>query len=191
MELEYTIVRNFIDSSTCDILVNKLDNFLKSGYNVSPDVYCPNSPTFYGIFNDEAVEWLPKIEELTGKSLSPTYTYSRIYTKGEILLPHTDRPECEYSFTLALKYDKEIWPFYIQTEDGPKEIMLDNGDMLLYNGPRNLHWRMRLENDFHYQAFFHYVDNNGPYVNNKYDNRGEFATTEQIKKEIVRSKNVL
>jgi len=188
---EYKIVKNFISKEECTSLIERLDEFYNNGYTIPPDNQCPNSPTFYGIFNDESKKWLPRIEELTGKELYPTYTYSRIYQKGEILLPHIDRWECEYSFTLALKYDKEIWPFYVQTSQGVIEAMLDNGDMLMYKGVENLHWRMRLENDFHYQAFFHYVDKNGPHADKKYDGRYDFATTQDATEEIVRRSNVL
>ena len=191
MKEQYKIIKNFIDQDACNTLVDKLDNCLKEGYAFPPDNQCPNSPAFYGMFNDESNRWLSRIEEAVGKSLSPTYTYARIYQRGEILLPHTDKWECEYSFTLALKYDKEIWPFYLDTEQGTKQVLLDNGDMLIYKGVENLHWRMPLENTFHYQAFFHYVDNNGPYADKKYDGRFDFATTQEVKDEMDRRNNAV
>jgi len=191
MEQDYIIVRNFIDIETCKALVDRIDDFHAKGQTIPPDNQCPNSPTFYGIFNDESAQWKPRIEELVGKSLFPTYTYSRIYPKGEGLLPHIDRWECEYSFTLALKHDKEIWPFYIQTSNGPVEALLEPGDILIYKGVESLHWRLPLENDFHYQAFFHYVDANGPHADKKYDGRHAFATTNEATTEIIRRQNVL
>jgi hypothetical protein len=184
MKEQYKIIKNFIDQATCNMLVDKLDNCLKEGYVFPPDNQCPNSPAFYGMFNDESIGWLSIIEEAVGKSLSPTYTYARIYQQGEILLPHTDKSECEYSFTLALKYDKEIWPFYLNTAEGTKQV-------LLYKGVENLHWRMPLENTFHYQAFFHYVDNAGPYADRKFDGRFEFATTQEVKDEMDRRSNAV
>jgi hypothetical protein len=188
--MEYKIIRNFIDTATCDKLVDKLDEFYKNNMQQS-DAQCMNSPSFYGIFNDESKQWLSRIEEAVGKKLYPTYTYSRIYVNNEILLPHTDRVECEYSFTLSLKYDKDIWPIYVQTTEGPIEVLLDRGDILIYKGVENLHWRMRLENQFHYQGFFHYVDQDGPYSNKKYDGHSHFASTQEVIDELIRRKNVL
>jgi hypothetical protein len=143
------------------------------------------------VFNDESALWHPRIEELVNKKLFPTYTYSRIYTQGEILLPHRDREECEYSFTLTLKYDQEMWPICLETSEGVKEFYLDRGDILIYNGVDNFHWRLPLTGNFHYQAFFHYVDQQGPYVDKKFDGRFAFATSAEAIAENIRRRNVL
>lgn len=186
---DFIIVRQFADKETCAKLVERLDDFHAKGIVLPPDNQCPTSPSFYGIFNDESTLWLPKIEELVGKKLFPTYTYSRIYTPGEILLPHIDRSECEYSFSLALKYDEEIWPLCIESNGMAQEIYLDVGDILIYKGPEQKHWRMPLDGKFHYQGFFHYVDQEGLYANLKYDGRATFATTEEAAQETIRRKH--
>lgn len=166
---EYAVVRNFITLAQCNQMVDKLDNLLSKGLHLPPDDQCPSSPAFYGVFNNDSIQFLPQIEHIVDKQLYPTYTYARKYMLGEMLLPHVDREECEYSFTLSLKYDKEIWPIYLQTSNGVQEIILDNGDILIYKGIEMLHWRMRLENQFHYQSFFHYVDKDGLYSDKRYD----------------------
>lgn len=188
---EYLIVRNFIDIELCDILIDRLDKWYSSDLFLPPDRQCPSSPSFYGIFNDESALWLDRIETLIGKKLFPTYTYSRIYQQGERLFPHIDRVECEYSFTLALKYDQSIWPIYLQTSEGVKEVLLDRGDILIYKGTDSLHWRDQLEGSNHYQGFFHYVDQAGPYADKKYDGRDSFASTQDALDELIRKKNVL
>ena len=40
------------------------------------------------------------IEENTGLSLFPTYSFYRVYRPGNELFPHKDRPSCEISLTL-------------------------------------------------------------------------------------------
>jgi len=189
--MEYKIIRNFTDVDTCNKLVARLDQFYKDQLYLPPDNQCPTSPSFYGIFNDESKLWLPRIEEAVECKLFPTYTYSRIYSQGEILAPHIDRDECEFSFTLCLKYDRTMWPIYLQTSNGPLEVILDVGDILIYKGMENIHWRLRLENQFHYQGFFHYVDQDGPFAYKKYDGRESFATTQDAVDELIRRKNVL
>jgi hypothetical protein len=186
---DFLIVKKFITADQCGQLADKIDLYVSNGYTI-PDNQCPNSPSFYGIFNDESILFLPFIEELLGKKLSPTYTYARLYQPGELLLPHKDRTACEHSFTLSIKTDKEPWPFYLETSHGIEEILLEDGDMLVYNGVQDLHWRMRLTNQFQYQGFFHYVDQAGPYADKKNDGHDKFLTTNEAI-EHLRNKNVL
>ena len=54
---------------------------------------------------------LPKMQKETGLELIPTYSYARIYKKGDILKRHKDRPSCEISTTLNLGGDP--WPIFI------------------------------------------------------------------------------
>lgn len=191
MNDSFKIIKNFISVDRCNQMVAKLDDFYAKGLHLSPDTQCTISPAFYGIFNDESVEFLPEIEKITGKKLYPTYTYSRIYQRNEILLPHTDREECEYSFSLALKYDNDVWPFFMQTKSSTEILMLEPGDIVIYKGTENLHWRMRLEDQFCYQAFFHYVDQQGYYKHRKYDGKSKFYTTDEATDELIRKNHVL
>ena len=39
------------------------------------------------------------MQKETGLQLIPTYSYARIYKKGDILKRHKDRPSCEISTT--------------------------------------------------------------------------------------------
>lgn len=190
MSFEYLIVRNFTDKATCDSLVDRLNDFQSKGIVLDADGLCPNSPAFYGVFNDEAKLWISRIEELTGKDLHPTYTYSRIYAQNEILQKHTDRYACEYSITLALKYDQKIWPFWLETSTGLVEILLDVGDILIYNGIKVPHWRDALEGTFHYQAFLHFVDKRGDYQFHRWDRRPKFQTTREAAEVTLRNNNV-
>ncbi len=175
---DYLIVKNFITEDKCKELVDRINSFYSDGIFFKSDDLCRSSPAFYGIFNDELLEWLPAVETYTGRKLFPTYTYSRLYQQGEMLVPHTDREECEYSLTLNLLTDSAPWPIYLQTNTGPVEVILNNGDMLIYKGVEQKHWRTRLNSRFHYQGFFHYVDQEGRYAHRKYDGRESFASTD-------------
>jgi hypothetical protein len=190
VSFEYLIVRNFLNKADCSALSQRLDDFQSKGIVLDPDMLCPNSPAFYGIFNDEALEWLPTIEKLVDKQLHPTYTYSRIYTQDEVLFAHKDRAACEYSITLTLKYDEKIWPFWIETSSGNIEVLLDVGDILIYNGVNNKHWRDALEGKFHYQAFLHFVDKDGPLAEYRFDGKPKFQSTQEAADVTLRKKNV-
>ena len=106
------------------------------------------------------------IENNTGLSVHPTYSYYRVYRPGDELKPHKDRQSCEISITLSLGYDycnsNYKWPIYIEGQ----ACVLEPGDIVCYKGIELEHWREKFiapENSWHVQAFLHYVDSNGPF----------------------------
>lgn len=112
---------------------------------------------------------LTKMEACTGLSLLPTYSYARIYRRGDELKKHSDRPACEVSATMTLGYlAPMIWPIFAG-ESGP--IALDVGDMLVYRGCEVEHWREPFFGDLWVQVFLHYVDRNGPHAEHAFDKR--------------------
>ena len=155
-------------------------------------------PGVYSHYADPVMETLlmkvlPVMKEQTGLDLIPTYSYTRVYTKGSILWRHKDRPSCEISTTLNLGGD--MWPIYIDptgqnnilksqyTEKGEECIVkkgahpgnrvdLEPGDMLVYSGCDLEHWRNEFTGDICAQVFLHYNHRNGPFAEkNKFDNR--------------------
>ena len=58
---------------------------------------------------------VPEIEGASGLRLFPTYSYFRVYKKGDTLAKHTDRPACEISVTLCLGFEEgKPWPIWIE-----------------------------------------------------------------------------
>ena len=136
-------------------------------------------PETYSHYADIAMETLlqnlqPKIEEETELKLTPTYSYARIYKKGDILKRHKDRYSCEISTTLNLGGDD--WPIYLEPsgEEGKEGVRIDMqpGDMLIYKGCDVEHWREAFEGENCGQVFLHYNDASGENAEqNKYDRR--------------------
>ena len=67
----------------------------------------PQAPNTYSHYADTAMETLllfrqSIIEEKTNLKLLPTYSYARLYKKGDELLKHKDRYSCEISATMNL-----------------------------------------------------------------------------------------
>jgi len=133
-------------------------------------------PNTYSHYSDTAMETLllsvqPKMEKLTGLKLNPTYSYARIYKKGDTLERHKDRFSCEISTTMNLGGDD--WPIYLEakknvgtpdkgfpakTDNKGTKVTLKPGDMLVYKGMILEHWReVFLGNDCA-QVFLHYND---------------------------------
>ena len=115
------------------------------------DQQIPNTYSCYADFVMETLmmKVLPKMQQETGLQLLPTYSYARIYKKGDILKRHKDRPSCEISTTIHLGGNK--WPIFIDgtgsdnvideyknihKPNAPKgtKVLLDVGDMLVYSG---------------------------------------------------------
>ena len=114
----------------------------------------------------------PAMEQITGLSLLPTYSFLRIYETGAVLTRHTDRHACEISASVTLAYDApELWPLWLEVHQQPRSITLSAGDMLVYKGRELPHWRERFDGNYWIQVFFHYVDANGPLASYKFDGR--------------------
>jgi hypothetical protein len=126
------------------------------------------------------------MEENTGLTLYPTYSYYRVYRPGAELLIHKDRESCEISTTVTLLFDyKEKngeyeWPIFMKDT----KCSMNPGDIVIYRGCDLDHWREEFKaphGSYHVQAFLHYVDVNGPYADYKWDRRLELGTRrEQI-----------
>ena len=153
------------------------------------DIQVPGCYTKYG---DWVMETLlqymrPIMKEKTGLNLVPTYSYTRLYEKGNKLKRHKDRSSCEISTTLHLGGDP--WPIFldpsgadfvidelkeIHRPGAPKGIRIDLkvGDMLIYSGCGLEHWREPFEGTICSQVFLHYNHANGPFARtNLYDKR--------------------
>jgi len=124
------------------------------------DEQIPNTPAWH---DDLAMKNLmcyltPDMEKHTGESLIPTYSYLRVYKKGDELKRHIDKNSCEFSVTLTLMREPNegIWPIYLET-DRVHKVELEAGDGLIYKGIESPHWRGKFEGSRLAQVFLHYV----------------------------------
>jgi hypothetical protein len=182
-------------------LINKLgENVVntqefKDHYGTFWENQVPNTFSKYGdpTFDTLLSITLKTIEELTGKKLIPTYSFHRLYKKGDELKIHKDRPSCEISGTLCLGYNISNlenknwnWPMWVKDENNnEQEIFLEPGDMIIYKGCDMEHWRVPFTGINHAQVFFHYNEKNGKY-NIEFDGRpllglpGSFKNIEKL-----------
>jgi len=147
------------------------------------DIQIPNTYSHYG---DHVME-TPIMAQETGLELVPTYSYARLYKKGDILHRHKDRPSCEISTTIHLGGNP--WTIFIDGTGADNvideyknihkpnapagtKVILDVGDMLVYSGCELEHWREPFEGDVCGQVFLHYNHVNGPFAEkNRFDKR--------------------
>ena len=114
----------------------------------------------------------PQVEQATGLKLFPTFSYYRVYRRGDRLKKHKDRLACEIAVTLCLGYMGEArWPLWLESPDGDASVTLGPGDAVVYRGIECPHWREALKGEEAVQAFLFYVDQNGPHAEHKFDKR--------------------
>lgn len=187
----YTLVKNAVKQELRDVitqytLFDEMQNFMPE--KMSDGI--GQVPEAHSKYADPAMEAMllhiqPLVEKNTGLSLFPTYSYYRVYRNKDILEPHKDRPSCEISVTVCFNYsydDSEYtWPIIM---DG-SEVRMKPGDIVIYRGVDLEHSREEFNppgNDWHVQAFLHYVDKNGPYSDYIFDKResiGQVARKQQ------------
>jgi len=143
----FEIIKKAIDPSLANFLFTYLKlkrnvcNYLQETRYISPydktygHYYDGQIPNTYSIYADLAMETLlpiikETIEKIVNFKLVETYSYARLYKKGDVLFRHKDREECAISATLHLGGDE--WPIYLnntnkKAQDGFK-VDLKPGD---------------------------------------------------------------
>lgn len=133
----------------------------------------------------------PRIEQITGVRLLPTYSYFRTYQHGDVCRIHADRAACEHSLSLTLAYaDGIAWPLEVadtrvaeaqrQTVRGDESFgdeahspyPMAPGDGVLYRGYDYRHGRTTGNpNRWSAHLFMHWVDRDGPYRDQAFDGK--------------------
>lgn len=170
----YAVLPALIEPALTDFFWSYVHTKFASLLLVAGDRQVPNTPSGYGdLAFDGLLEHLrPRVEERSGLALHPTYSYFRLYKRGDVLRRHRDRPACEISVTLNIgQTPAEPWPIYVERDAGPYAARLAPGDALLYRGCDCFHWREPYEGSRLVQVFLHYVDRNGPHAGEKFDTR--------------------
>ena len=211
---KFTVIEKAIDPKIATFVYNYFLMKKQVAKTLYDSRYISPFETMFGVWNDEqvpntyshysdiAMETLllavqPIMEKQTGLKLIPTYSYARIYKKGDILHRHKDRFSCEISTTLNLGGDP--WPIYIEpntkmgglvegkgyVSNNTKgiKVNLKPGDMLVYRGNLLEHWREEFNGEDCAQVFLHYnnVETKGS-KENIYDRRLHLGLPSWFKK---------
>ena len=138
---------------------------------------CPQVKNSFSDYSDTLGETIltqkqKLVEKHVGEKLLPTYTFTRMYKKGNVLEKHYDRPSCEVSVSINYYADKPWSLKYkkLQHERGPVDkkakvvsVFTKPGDAVIYEGMQYEHWRDAYKGEECMQIFIHYVRANGKY----------------------------
>ena len=188
---KYQVIKGAVSKELADFCYQYFLNKRKVARYLFDEKYISGFTEYFGIWNDQQIpetyshysdivmETLlqkvkPVMEKESGLKLTETYSYARIYKKGDELKRHKDRYSCEISTTMNLGGDD--WSIFLEPsgEEGKEgiEVKLEAGDMLMYRGCELEHWRDAFKGKDCGQVFLHYNDNNGKDAKtNKYDGR--------------------
>lgn len=187
----YVHLKDFLNKDNCQELTAELNRLVKEQKTIN-DPQCPLSQAVHGALAfDKLLEiCLPYLEQASGLKLYPTYSYARLYNQqGEELKIHRDRPACEISATITLGFEGDVWPIYMGDDENKtinvSKIDMEVGDAVMYRGCDKWHWRESyVEGKWQAQVFLHYVDQNGPHAEWKYDKRESLGLSKTIQNEI-------
>lgn len=173
----YTSVQKFVDQQSIQTISRYLEYMYKR-YPENNQKEKSDGSSKIAWYADPLIETvlfnsLHNVEQITGYKLFPTYSYARIYTKGDELKPHIDRPACEVSVTCNVATIGNPWPIWMQAPgNGPSEHYMEPGDACVYHGCEVKHWRSSAtETEINVQFMLHYVRQDGPNADYKFDRR--------------------
>src|SRR5262245_3410494 len=125
------LVKQVIPASIRSIVYRYILDRRKSGSLREGDHQVPHTPADYGDSVTDLVlaKLVPTIEKITGLKLFPTYSYFRVYKKGDRLERHCDRPACEISLSVNMgQSPSRPWPLWIERPAGVRAVKLEPGD---------------------------------------------------------------
>ena len=199
---KYQVIKGAISKELADFCYQYFLNKRAVARHLFDERYISQFTNYFGVWNDQQIPetyshyadivmetLLQKVKPIMEKEskvkLIETYSYARIYKKGDELKRHKDRYSCEISTTMHLGGDE--WPIYLEPsgkegQDGV-EVNLKPGDMLMYRGCDLEHWRSAFKGQDCGQVFLHYNDASGKNAEkNKFDGRSMIGLPSYFKK---------
>lgn len=172
-ENNYVLIDNFLEKS----YVNELHNIIHNDIKLYPNEFitdnqCPLSKSIYNYrwFLEILINKTLGLSEFIEETVLPTYCYARVYSNGEVLKKHIDRPACEISITTHIGSDGTSWELYFTKPNNEiVSLNLNPGQAVIYLGMKSIHWRDAFKGQHYTQLFLHYVRSRGKYWNYYFD----------------------
>lgn len=119
----------------------------------------------------------PLVEAAVGRPLWPTLSFYYTYEHGQKLLRHRDRSSCQIVAGLcigadeAFKAESGTWPLWFNFNGKSVPHEVGYGDLVIFRGHTLEHWREPFSGEWFISAIFGFVEQDGPFSYQKYDQR--------------------
>lgn len=180
----YTILKQAVSPENCELLAD----YARFKAQIKPNTTQNVDPldNVHREYGDPLLELLlekvtPMIAHTLGCAVWPTLSFYYVYQHGTELKPHSDRSSCQWVASLcigadpAFKKTQKTWPLILKIKDKKTAIKLHDGDILLFKGHETEHWRERFTGQWFVSAIFAFVEQDGPYAFQKYDQRASLG----------------
>ncbi|MDP6437832.1 MAG: hypothetical protein QF790_08640 [Gammaproteobacteria bacterium] len=101
-----------------------------------------------------------RIEAETGLDLYPTFSFVRLYKKGDVLRKHIDQAASEVNVSITI-LASDPWPLAMHRGDEVINLELDPGDGVIFHGMELVHEREKFAGREHLQLIVAYVEKGG------------------------------
>ena len=167
-----------LDLTRSNTFVKQCFLLSKSSIEVYSLEYPPMATFLWGV--------TPRVAQVAGCELMPSYAYFRVYQQGDICKVHSDRKACEHSVSLTLELANDIpWALSVEHRhvdepaaslDGDfgreafSALPMRAGDAVMYRGVNHRHGRLEPNpNAWSAHLFMHWVDADGPFADRAFD----------------------
>ena len=178
----YVVIKQALSADACELLATYAH--FKANVKAISNRSRSSDPLkdIHREYGDRMIEALvetvtPLVERATGRELWPTLSFYYTYKNGNQLKKHKDRSSCQLVAGLYIGADDDYktshasWPLYLNVEGQPEAVALDVGDLVIFNGHETEHWREPFTGTWFVSAIFGFVDKQGPFAFQKYDQR--------------------
>ena len=164
-ERGYTIVEQLVPEHVLGGLNAYYAALVQNGFLVNGD----EQSRRHNLHNEPVTCWLhrhtkPLVDRIIPERVTCSYTYLGFYMPGSALDRHTDREQCEYTLSLAIRAEpsarrEDAWPLYLELPDSSHVAnLLAPGDAIVFKGRVLPHFRETLqENRVAWFALLHFV----------------------------------
>lgn len=172
----YKKIKNFLEYD----FVEFIQDYFVLKTNVTIDC-SDNQDSFFNYFyySDFLIETVlnnscDSIKQIVGLNLVPSYSYSGIYTKGDEIFNHKNKPSEQFEGFLFLGSENDKDKIFLSKNDDCSDFIeeeLQPGDLFLFDGLKYWHWMEPLANSSSIRSFLYFVEDNKENENLIYDGR--------------------
>jgi hypothetical protein len=159
---KFVVIPNFLDPYLLAFLVSYFEHAKEN-----PGPYVGQDWTSANAHGDACADSVmyslrPIIEAITGLELLPTYSWVRMYNKGDTLGRHKDVAANQVSCNVCISKDID-WLLGLSDGENEFEISLEPGDAVIYDGVALEHWRDKYQGQNQIQMIVGYVVKGGEF----------------------------